>query len=151
MLVFRFHFHFMSNFASQLKAEISRIAKKEIRGESAPLKKSASQYRTDISALKKRVAALESLVKKLSKSAQKTRPDVQESEDKSLRFRSGGFATLRKKLDLSANEMGTLLGVSGQSIYKWEQGKAKPRASQLKAIAAIRHIGKKQARAMLNG
>lgn len=139
----------MSNFAAQLKTEISRIAKKEIRAESAPLKKSSSQYRSDIAALKKRIAALESLVKKLSKSTGKARPDAHEDEDKSLRFRSGGFATLRKKLGLSANEMGKLLGVSGQSVYKWEQGKAKPRASQLKAIAAIRHIGKKQAHAML--
>ena len=140
----------MSNFAAQLKSEISRIAKKEVRGESAPLKKSSSQHRSDIAALKKRIAALESLVKKLSKSQQRPHAKVaDESEDKSLRFRSGGFATLRKKLGLSAGEMGQLLGVSGQSVYKWEQGKAKPRASQLKAIAAIRHIGKKQAHAML--
>ena len=140
----------MSNFASQLKTEISRIAKKEIRGESAPLKKSSSQYRSDIAALKKRVAALEALVKKLSKASQKTHVAAHdEGDDKHLRFRSGGFATLRQKLGLSANEMGQLLGVSGQSVYKWEQGKAKPRASQLKAIAAVRKLGKKQAHALL--
>jgi DNA-binding transcriptional regulator YiaG len=40
--------------------------------------------------------------------------------------------------------MGVLLGVSGQSVYKWEQGKAKPRASQLKAIAAVRKMGKRE-------
>jgi DNA-binding transcriptional regulator YiaG len=135
-----------------LKTEISRIAKKEIRGESASLKKSSSQYRSDIAALKKRVASLEALVKKLSKVAQKSRPEAQDiSDDKHLRFRSGGFATLRQKLGLSANEMGQLLGVSGQSVYKWEQGKAKPRASQLHAIAAVRKLGKKQAHAMLQG
>lgn len=141
----------MSNFATQLKTEISRIAKKEIRSESASLKKSSSQYRSDIAALKKRIAALESMVKKLSKSSKKSTSEEQDSDDKSLRFRSNGFATLRQKLGLSANEMGQLLGVSGQSVYKWEQGKAKPRASQLKAIASIRHIGKKQAHAMLKG
>jgi DNA-binding transcriptional regulator YiaG len=61
-----------------------------------------------------------------------------------LRFRVSGFATLRKKLGVTANEMGVLLGVSGQSVYKWEQGKAKPRASQLKAIAAVRKMGKRE-------
>jgi DNA-binding transcriptional regulator YiaG len=142
----------MSNFATQLKSEIARIAKKEIRGESAPLKKSSSQYRSDIAALKKRVAALEALVKKLSKVAQKSRPEAADvADDKNLRFRSAGFATLRQKLGLSANEMGQLLGVSGQSVYKWEQGKAKPRTNQLKAIAAIRKMGKKQAHALLQG
>ena len=142
----------MSNFASQLKSEISRIAKKEIRHESATLKKSSTQYRSDIAALKKRVAHLESLVKKLSKAAQKSQSTTShETDDKALRFRSNGFATLRKKLGLSAQEMGQLLGVSGQSVYKWEQGKARPRANQLQAIASIRHIGKKQARALLDG
>ena len=61
-----------------------------------------------------------------------------------LRFRVSGFGTLRKKLGVTANEMGVLLGVSGQSVYKWEQGKAKPRASQLKAIAAVRKMGKRE-------
>jgi len=62
-----------------------------------------------------------------------------------------GFATLRKKLGLTANEMGTLIGVSGQSIYKWEQGKAKPRASQLQAIAVARKMGKRDVAAKLAG
>ena len=39
---------------------------------------------------------------------------------------------------------------SGQSIYKWEQGKAKPRASQLPAIAAARKMGKKEVAAKLS-
>ena len=56
---------------------------------------------------------------------------------------------MRKKLDLSAAEMGQLLGVSGQSIYKWEQGKARPRASQLQQIAQVRTLGKRQARERL--
>jgi DNA-binding transcriptional regulator YiaG len=55
----------------------------------------------------------------------------------------GGFAALRKKLSLSAAEMAKLLGVSAQSVYHWETGKSKPRASQLQAIAAVRKMGKK--------
>jgi len=47
--------------------------------------------------------------------------------------------------------MGTLIGVSGQSIYKWEQGKAKPRASQLQAIAVARKMGKRDVAAKLAG
>ncbi|NCV62600.1 MAG: XRE family transcriptional regulator, partial [Betaproteobacteria bacterium] len=56
-----------------------------------------------------------------------------------------------QKLDLSANEMGALLGVTGQSVYKWEKGTARPRASQLKAIAAVRKMGKKQVLELLTG
>ena len=66
-----------------------------------------------------------------------------------VRFRVGGFASLRKKLGLSAAEMGKLIGVSAQSVYHWETGKTKPRASQLTAISAVRKMGKKEVAAKL--
>lgn len=143
----------MTSFASQLKAEIARIAKKAGKAESAALKKASSHYRSEIAALKKRFSELESRINKLSKLSDKGgKANTQTAEgNEKLRFRQDGFITLRKKLNLSANEMGQLLGVSGQSIYKWEQGKAKPRASQLPAIAAARKMGKKEAAAKLAG
>jgi len=55
------------------------------------------------------------------------------------------FATLRKKLALSAVQMGQLIGVSAQSIYHWEAGKSRPRASQLPAISAARKLTKQEA------
>jgi DNA-binding transcriptional regulator YiaG len=134
----------MTTFANQLKAEISRIAKKVGRNEIAILKKVTSQQRSDIVALKRRIAELESSIAKSAKRAGKPAAEISRDDQDKLRFRQDGFVTLRKKLGLSANEMGQLLGVSGQSIYKWEQGKAKPRASQLPAIAAARKMGKKQ-------
>ena len=139
----------MSNFAAQLKTEISRIAKRESRQETALLKKSASQARSDIAALKRRIGELEALVKRLAKTA--PTPAVASSSDsqKSLRFRAGGFAALRKRLDLSAVQMAQLLGVSAQSIYHWEAGKSRPRVSQLGHIANLRKLGKKQVMAKL--
>lgn len=141
----------MTTFANQLKAEIARIAKKAGKAETAALKKSSSNYRSEIAELKRRIAALESAITKLAKQAGKPAKAIAGEEKEKLRFRVDGFLTLRKKLGLSANEMGKLLGVSGQSIYKWEQGKAKPRASQLPAIAAARKMGKKEVMAKLAG
>ncbi len=66
-----------------------------------------------------------------------------------LRFRAGGFATLRKKLGLSAEQMGKLINVSAQSVYHREAEKSRPRASQLPAIAAARKLNKKEAWAKL--
>jgi transcriptional regulator with XRE-family HTH domain len=66
-----------------------------------------------------------------------------------LRFSAKGLAAKRKRRDLSAAAMAALLGVSGQSIYKWEEGKTRPRASQLPAIAALRKMGKREANARL--
>ncbi len=59
----------MSTFANQLKNEIARLAKKEVRAETQALKKASAQYRSEIAALKRRIAGLETQIKKLSKGA----------------------------------------------------------------------------------
>ncbi len=142
----------MSQFSILLKKEISRIAKKEVRAEVTPAKKSGSQARSEITALKKRVARLEALVKKLGGGTSRSRTAVEDDQSDSprLRFRTGGFATLRKKLDISAHDMAKLIGVSAQSVYHWETGKSKPQARQLAAIAAVRKLGKKEVTARLS-
>lgn len=137
----------MTNFATQLKSEIQRIARKEIRSETSSLRKSATTYRAEIAALKRRVSTLEADLKKVSKSVS-TRPAGPE-ESASLRWRAPGFASLRKKLALSAGDMGKLLGVTGATVYAWEAGKSKPRATQLAAIARVRKLGKRAAAELL--
>ena len=54
----------MSNFAAQLKTEISRIAKKESRTQSAVLKKAQATHRAEIADLKRRIASLEAVVRR---------------------------------------------------------------------------------------
>ncbi len=135
----------MSNFAAQLKTEISRIAKKESRTQVAVLKKAQATHRAEIAELKRRIATLEAVVRRLGKTpARSTTAAKEEVEPQGLRFRADGFASLRKKFGLSAAQMALLLGVSNQSVYHWEAGKSKPRAAQLQAIAAVRKLGKKE-------
>lgn len=133
----------MSNFVAQLRNEISRLAKKELRAEAAFLKKATSQSKGEIAALKRRVSEMESSLRALTKAlAKPVRPEkILESAD--LRFRVDGFVSLRKRLDLSATEMAKLIGVSPQSVYHWEAGKSRPRPAQLRSIADIRKLGKK--------
>ena len=135
----------MSNFAAQLKTEISRIAKKETRMQAAVLKKAQATHRAEIADLKRRIASLEAVVRRLGKTpARPATPAKEEDESQGLRFRADGFASLRKKFGVSAAQMALLLGVSNQSVYHWEAGKSKPRAAQLQAIAAVRKLGKKE-------
>lgn len=140
----------MPNFAAQLKAEISRIAKKESRAETVSLKKTNAQNRSEIAELKRRIASLENTVKRLVKGLPKDEKtnDVVDKKN-TLRFRADGFASLRKKLGLSGMEMAKLLGVSNQSVYHWESGKSKPRAAQLSAIASVRKLTKNEAAAKI--
>lgn len=137
----------MPNIASILKAEISRVARKEVRNEVAALKKAISVYRTDIAALKRRAQSLEQELRLLHKAMPEVAA-VEASEPSSqVRFSAKGLASQRKRLGLSADDCGILVGASGQSIYNWESGKARPRAAHLAAIATFQTMGKKEAMA----
>jgi DNA-binding XRE family transcriptional regulator len=134
------------NIATALKSEISRVSRKEARSEALPLKKASAQYRGDIAALKRKVVELERLVSRLSKAqGKKTAVPIAEEVTTRVRFSAKGFATLRRKLGLSSAEMGLLIGVSDQSVYKYEKGEVQPRPATLVAIAGLRGIGKKTA------
>jgi DNA-binding transcriptional regulator YiaG len=140
----------MPNIASILKSEIARVARKEVRGETLGLKKAAGAYRAEIAALKRRTQALEQELRRLSKASAKAEPVVvSEASSKALRFSAKGLASQRQRLALSADDCGLLVGASGQSIYNWEQGKARPQAKHLPAIAALRNLGKREATARL--
>ena len=140
----------MPNIATILKQEIARVARKEARADTQQLKKASAHYRSDIAALKRRIATLEKLVGRLGKAAAKTPPVAMTDEAaSSFRFSASGLQAQRKRLGLSASEAGLLLGVSDQSVYKWENGKTRPRASQFASIAALRNLSKKQAAARL--
>lgn len=136
----------MPNIGTVLKSEISRVSRKEVRGETQALKKSVSQYRSQIADLKRRLQALEQQVKRLGKVAAKVAPAQAEAEDGSshLRFSAKGLAAQRRRLGLSAAAVARLLGVSTLSVYKWESGKTRPRAKQIEAIATLRGMGKRE-------
>ena len=139
----------MPNIASILKAEIARVARKQIRSEVESLKKAVSAYRSEIAALKRRAQSHEQELKRLVKAAPKPAPVAPDGATRPLRFSAKGLASQRQRLGLSAEDCGLLLGASGQSVYNWEAGQTRPRDSHLPAIAALRTLGKKQAAAVL--
>ncbi len=137
----------MSNVASVLKEEISRVARKEIRRETSSLKKSSTTHRSEIVALKRRVLELERLLRKLGRAGESAKPAAanEDSVSPGTRFSAKSMAAQRRRLGLSAAECGLLIGASSQSIYNWEEGKARPRAQHLPAIFALRNLGRRQA------
>ncbi|MBS0599368.1 MAG: helix-turn-helix transcriptional regulator [Rhodoferax sp.] len=146
----------MPNIATVLKEEIARVARKELRAATDSLKKSSSQHRSDLASIKRRLASAEKEIKKLRKAAGASgRAGARASQEESgeggraFRFSAKGLAAQRQRLGLSAAQVALLLGVSGQSIYKWEAGAAKPRASQFAAISKLRTMGKREALAQL--
>ncbi|SOE06221.1 DNA-binding transcriptional regulator, XRE-family HTH domain [Variovorax sp. YR752] len=135
----------MPNIASILKAEISRVARKEVRAEIETLKKASVAHRASIAELRRQVNALEKELRRVTKEA--TRPAATPGPHDEVaagtkrRFSATRLAAHRAKFGLSAASYGQLVGVSGQTIYHWEQGKARPRTAQLKNLAAVRELG----------
>lgn len=143
----------MPNIATLLKSEITRLARKEVRAEVARLQKASSAYRSEIAALKRRLADLERQVARASKGTSRAAaPVVGEAEDGPAakgRFSAKSMRSQRKRLGLSAAEVGLLVGSSAQSVYNWEEGKIRPQARHLHAIFALRSMGRREAKAKL--
>ena len=133
----------MPNLSTILKGEITRLARKEIKAAVDPVRKASAGQRREIAELKRQVAALQRDLKAALKPSKVLKQEGEASASK--RFSAKGLKSLRAKLGLSAGEFGLLVGASGQSIYKWETGKAVPRASQQAALASVRGIGKREA------
>ena len=158
----------MANLANALKEEISRIARKEIRQQTAGTAKSVAQGERDIVSLKRQI---EDLQRKLSSlrmqdapgptagkktTSKKTATKKQDREpvgaasaagrqSSRARFSAKGLRVHRERLGLSADNYGKLIGVSGLSIYNWEQEKARPREGSIAALTTVRGIGKREA------
>jgi DNA-binding transcriptional regulator YiaG len=140
----------MPNIASILKAEIARVARKEVRRETAALKKASATHRSEVSALKRRATELERQLRDVRKGGG---PSAEAANDASIpegaRFSAKGLSSHRKRLGLSAADLGLLMGTSTQSIYNWESGKARPHAKYLPVLVALRTVGKRQTLARL--
>ena len=136
----------MPELVSVLKHEITRLARKEVAAGTRVLRKANAQYRHDIAQLKRQADALSRQVAYLERQEKKRvsrRVPVASAEGK--RFSRRGLATHRETVGLSGADYATLVGVSAQTIYNWEQGQSKPRVQQLAALLAVRDLGKREA------
>lgn len=139
----------MPNIQSVLRDEIARLAKKTIKAELESLKKASSHYRTEIAALKRLVTDLQRDVARLSKGTAKAGPANQPVPGTKIRYSARSLAAQRKRLGLSAEQFGKLFSVTGQTVYNWEQDKARPKDSQMPALAAVRKLSKSDAKVIL--
>jgi DNA-binding transcriptional regulator YiaG len=139
------------NLAAILKDAMRRLARKEIRAETAKTKSAVVQYRKDIARLKREVQSQRREIAFLKAQEQKRlgqEPTAMEPKEK-VRFSARSVRAQRKRLKLSAADYGKLVGVSGLTVYSWEHGKSRPRKAQLAGLVAVRGIGKREAMAKL--
>lgn len=134
----------MPNLSSVIKSEITRLARKEIKGAVEPIRKANAAHRREIAELKRQIASLQrGLTASVKKS--KSSSETVKEPGRNVRFVPNGLKSLRARLGLSASDFGLLVGASGQSVYNWEAGKSVPRQAQQAALTAVRGLGKREA------
>ena len=145
----------MSNVITALKAEISRIARKEVKAAIAPIRKPANTTRLTLADLKRRVSALEQENKRLAALLSKVpQPEPAEEPAKAKGWISGkGILSLRRKLGLSQEAFAQLVGVSPNAVYQWEHksGTLRLHEKTRAAMMAVRGLGAREAKAKLAG
>lgn len=141
----------MPNLAAAIRQEILRLARKEVRASQQPTRQAVAQYRREIAALKRRLSAAEKKIAFLAahESQRLAQPQLPAEEISKVRFSPKSVRAHRKRLGLSAEAYAQLLGVSMQTVYHWEQGKSRPRQSQLASLAQVRKLGKREAQRQL--
>jgi DNA-binding transcriptional regulator YiaG len=139
----------MSKIGSALNEEIVRLSRKECRQQIEPIRKTTTQMRHEVAALKRQVAQLERQVAVLSRKVIGAVSVKVGANTKTSRFSAKGLQAQRARVELSAADLGKLLGVSAKSIYNWESEKARPRAEQIAKVAALRGLGKREVAARL--
>ncbi|HVF34436.1 MAG TPA: helix-turn-helix domain-containing protein [Candidatus Saccharimonadia bacterium] len=139
----------MTNFNVLLRQEVSRIARRETRAQTRQMKSASATYRRAIAALKRQVVGQAREIAALKRASARAAPAAAaDASEGPVRYRAGGVAAHRKRLGLSAESFGRLVGVTGQTIYNWERGK-RPRLAQLRALSAVRALGRRDAAARL--
>lgn len=138
----------MSAIAQALKSEIARVARQQVRVETAQLKKASSRYRHEIAELKRQVSVLQRQVAQRPKAAAAAIDSTQTEETRQVRFSAARLKQHRLRLGLSAENFGKLFGVSGQTVYNWEGG-TRPSRAYMVMISNLRKLGKREAAAVV--
>lgn len=134
----------MSSIVQALKSEIVRVARQQVRMEVAQLRKSSSRYRKEIAELKRQISALRQQQNKVSKTSANAKATPSLTETTQVRFSSARLKKHRERLGLSAENFGKLFGVTGQTVYNWENG-TRPGQAHLVMISHLRKLSKRQA------
>src|SRR4051812_38618001 len=112
----------MPNLALILKDEIRRLARKEVRAHVAHTQRQVAQHRREIARLKRVLATYERRLATVTRLA--PRPKVPAEAPDGTRFSARSVRAQRRRLRLSLEDFGKLVGVTSKAIYFWEQGRS---------------------------
>ncbi|RPJ02669.1 MAG: XRE family transcriptional regulator [Deltaproteobacteria bacterium] len=141
----------MGKFEGMMKEEIVRLARREMKKSFVPLSREVRSMRGVISQLRKTVAGLQRFVTQQEKEmkGKKMPLEAPAEEVKKARFSPRLLMSLRKRLGVTQKEMAALTGVTVGAIYQWEKGIFEPRGEKKRVLVALRKLGRREARKIL--
>ena len=136
-----------------LKAEIVRLSKREMRKVTVPLGKDVRSLKSTVSHLRKTVSLLEKFAARQQSemASERSRLQAAPEEMKKARFSPRLIRLLRKRLRITQRELAALAGVTVGAIYQWEQGLFEPRKDKKGALVALRKLGRREVKKLLEG
>lgn len=142
----------MSNILKELKSEITRLARKEIKQELSPARKAIVAQRGLIADLRRQVNAMQKELNGLKKAVPAPEKTILAKEPKGRFWMTGkGVKAMRKKTGLTQEKFGMLVGVSVPTVVNWEKAKGKLnlRKAAAGALQGLRGKGKREVAEML--
>lgn len=141
------------NVMTVLKAEISRLARKEAKSVVAPVQKASANYRALIAGLRKQIGALQKEVALLRRAAPKPEKALAAAQEPQGRFwiTGKGVRTLRKRLGLTQAQFAKLAGVTPNAVVLWEgkKGTLKLRKAPAGKLQWLKGLGKRDVAGMV--
>ena len=140
----------MAKIEGVIKAEIMRLAKREVRAVFRPLKREVWQMSTKLSNLSKGMASLNRMAKEMHLE-EKAKPKLEATPDevKVSRLTPDRISRLRKKLGISQRELGLLTGATIGAVLSWEKGKFRPKGEKKAVLVALRKLKKREVKKLV--
>ena len=141
----------MGKLEATIKSEIVHLAKKEVRKTLVPLGRNVRLLKSTISQIRKTVLVLERLAAQQQKELGKRKIPLEATpeEVKKSRFSPALIRSLRKHLGISQKELAILAGVTVGAAHLWEKGKFEPGDEKKAAMVALRKLGRRDVRKLL--
>ncbi len=141
----------MGRLEATIKSEIVRLAKREMRKTLVPLGRDVRLLKHMASQLRKTVLTLERFAARQQKELKKRKMPLEATpeEVKKSRFSPRLVRSLRKKLGISQKELAILAGVTVGAAHLWEKGKFKPKDEKKAVMVALRKLGRREVRKLL--
>lgn len=142
----------MPNIGAVLRDEIARLTRRSTRPTIMPLKKDVSELKRIVREQREAIFRLSRdnarLIADLTSRIARL-PEVSQQQALKVRISPRLIKAQRNRLNLSQEEFGKLLGVSGHTVFLWEHKKVAPRPKIRGAFAAVRQFGRREARERL--